>query len=187
MLFAMTTPNSNLRYQPFYCEENIWQLSAHGDFAGDDVWVVFISNATRTCALWSQRAAREQGAPVLWDYHVVIVDASSPQAQVWDLDTLVGAPVPFAVWWQATFPLGAALPEQFQPKFRVIPADVFRSIFSSDRSHMRDAEGNWQAPPPDWEPIWQPDRGMNLDRFIAMNDDFVGEILNAAAIWRRFA
>ncbi|QDG49466.1 hypothetical protein FIV42_01540 [Persicimonas caeni] len=182
----MTTPTSNPRYQPFYCEENIYQLCADGGFADGDASVVFISNAGRTCALWAQRAAREQGAPVVWDYHVVLVDASGPQAMVWDLDTLVGAPVPFAVWWQATFPFGATVPEPFQPQFRVVPAGVFLQTFSSDRSHMRDAQGHWQAPPPEWAPIFRPDEGMNLDRFIDMDSDFVGEVLDAAAMRRRF-
>jgi hypothetical protein len=181
----MTSPTPTSRYQPFYCEENIWQLCDQGDF-GDGAYVVFISNARRTCALWSQRAAHSPGAPIVWDYHVVLIDDDvEPHAEVWDLDTLVGAPVPFERWWQATFPLEDAIPDEFRPCFRVIPADTFGTEFSSDRSHMRD-DGDWKAPPPIWEPIYRPEAGMNLDRFIDMSDVFLGKVIDASKFHRRF-
>lgn len=184
MCYAMTTPTPH--YQPFYCEENIWQLCADRGFA-EDAFVVFISNEGRTCALWSQRATRAPGAPVVWDYHVILVDASQTPAQVWDLDSLAGATVPFETWWQATFPFMDALPGRFRPRFRVIPAEVYLDTFSSDRSHMRDADGEWQAPPPEWEPIWRPEEGMNLARFIDMSDGFVGQLHDPDAFFRRFS
>ena len=37
--------------------------------------------------------------------------------------------------------------------FRVVPIDSFLTNFSSDRSHMKDKNGNWQAPPPSYAPI----------------------------------
>jgi hypothetical protein len=35
----------------------------------------------------------------------------------------------------------------------MIEATEFVKHFSSDRSHMRDKNGNWLAPPPAWSPI----------------------------------
>lgn len=172
------------RYQPFYCEENIWQLCAQRSFDAERAWAVFISNPARTCALWSQRAARRPGEPVLWDYHVVLLDTSEAEPRIWDLDTLIGTPAPFADWWQATFPFEDRLPEQFQPRFRLIPADVYLAEFSSDRSHMRDEQGAWRAPPPEWAPIFDADRGMNLDRFIDLEDEFVGEVMGREGFCR---
>jgi len=37
--------------------------------------------------------------------------------------------------------------------FRVIHAPVFLRSFASDRSHMKDPEGNWIQLPPKYEPI----------------------------------
>jgi hypothetical protein len=187
MLDVMTWPTPHRCYQPFFCEENIWQLCARHDFGAADAYVVFISNADRTCALWSQRAARAVGAPVVWDYHVILVDDSGPNAQVWDLDSLVGAPAAFEHWWQVTFPFKEDLPAQFQPEFRVIDAGEFIDRFSSDRSHMRNDDGHWQAPPPAWEPIWRAEKGMNLDRFVDMSCEFVGDVMDAGEIVRRFS
>jgi hypothetical protein len=42
-------------------------------------------------------------------------------------------------------------------RFRVVAADVFLRVFSSDRSHMRaPADGSWLAPPPPYPPIRAP-------------------------------
>lgn len=37
--------------------------------------------------------------------------------------------------------------------FRVIPAEVYLTTFSSDRRHMRRPDGTWIKPPPSYEPI----------------------------------
>jgi hypothetical protein len=37
--------------------------------------------------------------------------------------------------------------------FRVVHAPVFLQSFASDRSHMKDPEGNWIQLPPKYEPI----------------------------------
>ena len=182
----MSDDNDNSRYQPYYCEENIWHLCRDRGFEERRAFVVFISNEGRSCALWSQRAAPQTGVPVVWDYHVVAIDASGNEAQVWDLDTVVGAPVDFGRWWKTTFPLGESVPERLRPTFRVVEADTYLERFSSDRSHMRDDDGGWKKPPPDWEPIFEADEGMNLERFVAMDDDFVGEVLEMEAFCRRF-
>ncbi|EEB89981.1 hypothetical protein MPER_11870, partial [Moniliophthora perniciosa FA553] len=59
-----------------------------------DLYAVFISNATRTVALWDQKLTQEPGIPVVWDYHVILVLRSrfkNPEDQlvawVYDFDT----------------------------------------------------------------------------------------------------
>ena len=37
--------------------------------------------------------------------------------------------------------------------FRVVPVDAFLNHFGSDRSHMINKKGEWQAPPPPYAPI----------------------------------
>ena len=37
--------------------------------------------------------------------------------------------------------------------FRVIPAEVYLTTFSSDRRHMRRPDGSWIKPPPSYAPI----------------------------------
>lgn len=148
----MTSPSSFL-HTPYYCEENVWQLCGHERLAGAEARVLFVSNARRGCALWSQRAAKEPGQAVVWDYHVLLVVRGVGGWRVWDLDSTLGLDLPLAVYLEATF---LPLPEQllrYRPMFRLLPAPSYRAAFSSDRSHMRDAEGGWIHPPPSWPAI----------------------------------
>jgi hypothetical protein len=137
-------------YAPMWCEENIWQrvVGATVDLARRHV--VFISNASRTVACWSQRAA-PPGEAVVWDYHVVLLTRGEGGVAIEDPDCTVGERLPFAAWRRATFPLGDALPAALRPRFRVAPAALWLADFASDRSHMRGADGGWLAPPPPWE------------------------------------
>lgn len=50
-------------------------------------------------------------------------------------------------------PLTIVLPYIICRLFRVIHAPVFLRSFASDRSHMKDPEGNWVELPPNYEPI----------------------------------
>lgn len=77
-------------YTSCYCEENIYlasqRLTTSAHEALEAVYVVFISNLTKTVLLWEQRASQYPaglGSPVVWDYHVImILVASSPQENV---------------------------------------------------------------------------------------------------------
>ena len=108
-------------YAPYYCEENVFHLAADPLVAKRPREVVFISNAGRSCAVWHQRAARRPGAPMVWDYHVVLL-VGAPW-EVWDLDTTLGMPVPAAHYVRRSMREGLA--EDLEPRFRVVPADVF--------------------------------------------------------------
>jgi len=163
------------KYAPYYCEENIWHLCQESAFRNFERKAVFLSNAGRTCALWNQRARAADGEPVLWDYHVVMM-FNDRGWQVYDLDTLLGAPVPLNDYLISTFG-EAQLPEQFQPMFRVIDAEEFVSFFSSDRSHMRTADGQWQVPPPAWPAVVRGVRS-NLMDFVDMQMKTYGMVFD---------
>ena len=67
-------------YTKCYCEENVHRLIAtlvERGVARDasDLFVVFISNPSKSVPLWAQKAAREGcwGGLVVWDYHVVLL------------------------------------------------------------------------------------------------------------------
>ncbi|KDQ06739.1 hypothetical protein BOTBODRAFT_243436 [Botryobasidium botryosum FD-172 SS1] len=66
-------------YTANYCEENIYRLAKtltslpDYDSTNDIIFVVFISNLSRTVALWQQRASPDPELPVVWDYHVILV------------------------------------------------------------------------------------------------------------------
>lgn len=155
---------------PYWCEENIWfRCRALASEARAGHHVLFISNAARSVACWSQRAATRRGEPVLWDYHVVLLatrsawssgfaPARGAPATVEDPDCLAGERLPFEGWCRATFPLGDAVLPQLRPRFRLAPAEVFLADFASDRSHMRGGDGAWLVPPPPW-PAPRPEAG----------------------------
>lgn len=159
------------KYAAYYCEENVWHLCGEPRFDGLESRVVFISNPNRTCKLWGQRASRPSGAPVIWDYHVILAARSAleqhPRSrtgpllsssgwEVWDLDTTFGFPLSLSSYFLETFP-GAlrdrANQEGFSPRFRVIDASTYRREFSSDRTHMHGADGSWCQPPPPWPAV----------------------------------
>lgn len=168
---------------PFYCEENVYHLMSNPEVAGRPRQVVFISNEERSCAVWHQRAAARPSWPILWDYHVVLLCAAP--WEVWDLDTTLGMPVPATQYLRLSFRRG--IPEDLQPRFRLVDAGEMASSFSSDRSHMRTPGGRWKKPPPPWPPIAPPGVAPNLMRFVDMTTPFLGEVLDLDALLSRIA
>jgi hypothetical protein len=148
----MSTAREPFRYCPYYCEENIWHLCREPQFAGREAQVVFISNPTRTCALWGQRAAHDPAEPVVWDYHVILA-VRDEAWMIWDLDTILGLPLEAGDYLQRTFRPHHPIAKQFRPQFRFLGASWFAEHFASDRSHMKDQEGRWLEPPPAWPMI----------------------------------
>ncbi|KAG8900590.1 hypothetical protein FRB99_005961 [Tulasnella sp. 403] len=79
---ASCTPLPTIPYTTCYCEENIYLLGSSlvevQSRAGSngEIFVVVISNATRSVAIWQQAASRmsaEEDYLVVWDYHVILV------------------------------------------------------------------------------------------------------------------
>lgn len=171
-----------MRYQPFYCEENVWWLAQEPRFEGLGREVVFVSNERGACAMFHQRAAKSALVPVVWDYHVILAVHAPSGVEVWDLDCAGGAPLAGADWLRLSF--SARLPSMFAPLFRVLPADEFVRTFSSDRGHMRAKDGTFRAPPPPWPCILAGEP--NLDRFARM-DEATDEVIDLRTLERRWS
>lgn len=177
---------NEFKYAPYYCEENIWQLCQEEVFRPFEKRAVLISNPTRTCALWNQRAAPLPEQPVIWDYHVILLFKSATDGwQVFDLDTTLPAPISVDLYLSNTFG-NEPLSEEFQSLFRVIDADEFVDKFSSDRSHMLTADGQWQVPPPPWPAIVRNNKS-NLMELIDMRKSSIGTAMNLVEFRNHFA
>jgi hypothetical protein len=164
---------------PFYCEENIWHRcgGALGRLAA--AHVVFISNPQRTVAVWQQRAAASTTEPVIWDYHVIALAWADDHRWVHDPGSTLGVPTLAKAYLDSAFlPLTPAH-SAYAPLFRWLPADLYRREFRSDRRHMRNAHGEWLAPPPPGPCIGQ---GSNLMRFVDLEAEFLGEVLDLDAL-----
>ena len=167
------------RHRPFFCEENVWQL-LHGGALPRPAAALFITNVDRTVAMWGQRAAAVD--PLVWDYHVVALLPT--HGLIVDLDDRVRPAWPVAEWLRHAFAESGEA--RFLPQFRIVPADEFLAVFSSDRSHMRDERGRPRQPFPDWPAPWQQGRGMNLPRFLDLDDPIAGIVTDADGLqsWR---
>lgn len=168
---------SPARYQPFYCEENIWHLAGDLDL-GQNLdqnaarHVLVIAGVGDHVALWCQRAGEPPEGLVLWDYHVVLVAGD----QVYDLDTSLGVGVPLRRYFEATF---RPVVPQFEPRFRVLDAAVYRAEFASDRRHMRLPDGGFAQPVPAWDTIGT---GHNLASFVDMETELLGDVVDLAGL-----
>jgi len=167
------------RYQPYYCEENIWNLCQAPELSSFQRYVVFVSNPSKCCALWFQKASRTREEPVVWDYHVILL-CKQEHWMIWDLDTTLHFPIPLSNYLEATFWGTPMIPEVYSPWFRVIEADIFLKTFSSDRSHMLNEKGEFIQEPPKWPLCQAQPNEMNLMQFVQMQhlgrDTFVGEV-----------
>ncbi|NWX94741.1 NTAQ1 amidohydrolase, partial [Nothoprocta pentlandii] len=80
------------------------------------------------------------------DYHVILLHVSSGEQNfIYDLDTVLSFPCLFEVYGEEAFRLDEGLCPEFH---RLIRVDLYLRTFASDRSHMKDANGKWQKPPP---------------------------------------
>jgi hypothetical protein len=181
-----TPAREDLAYAAFWCEENAWQLAGVAVIQPLDVLIV--TNRARATAIWAQRAAHTPGAPVLWDYHVLVVGGGEGGPWIWDLDTTLPFPCPPTDYVEASFRPSARLPDAMRPWFRRVPAEVYRRELRSDRGHMRTADGGWQAPPPPWPPIDGPGGRLRLSAALDLDDaDAPGDWLDLAGLRRHYA
>lgn len=182
----MAEPGSSFPYAACFCEENVWQLAADPRVQEQERFVLFISNAERACAMWAQRSAPAPTEPVVWDYHVVLIGRSGGDARVYDLDSVLPFPSPLRSYLAQSFPLFGRLPARFEPRFRLLGAELYRARFASDRSHMRDG-AEWKALPPSWACIRSEEETMNLMRFVDLEQEFLGERCDLQDLLQRFS
>ncbi|TRM61813.1 N-terminal glutamine amidase-domain-containing protein [Schizophyllum amplum] len=166
-VLATRPPTVQVAYTSHYCEENVYLLlqTLASDASVADTWnayAVFISNETKSVALWNQKLAPEDSVmPVVWDYHVVALlrpkepeisqeceERVLPQAWIYDFDSRIPTPVLLEEYLEGTF--RDEVPTQFQSLFRVVSAQELFDYFASDRSHMLSSEASlvYVKPPP---------------------------------------
>jgi hypothetical protein len=171
-----------LVYTPSYCEENVANLArrlhqtasplpppaetgSSSSSPQPSAVVAFVSNDSKRCPVWHQRAANEDGAPVVWDYHVVLlIRRGEGRWVVMDLDSTLPFPCPLRDYAVHSFrPHHPAMAGDggaaFHQRFRVLPSELYLRVFASDRRHMRTDAGGWLAPPPLYPPPRGPDAG----------------------------
>nr|WP_279382566.1 hypothetical protein [Acanthopleuribacter pedis] len=170
-----------LDYQAYYCEENVWRALHHPMLQAHPTFAVFISNPARMCPVWGMRAGESETHPVLWDYHVVLLEEHPSGPFIWDSDTRFGVPCGARDYLEKSFRFG--LKPEFAPYFRVVDRDTMRAHFSTDRGHMKGPNG-WQAPPPSWPLPGAPKAG-NLARFIDMTEAWFGDVYTLEDFARR--
>lgn len=171
----MKTPRrEDCVYTSCYCEENVWQLCSWFRSEGDplqEFQVLFISNHHRTVPLWKQKSSRRD-FPVVWDYHVVLLwSGPGLDPLVFDLDSVLDFPCSLQEYSALALKSDQDLNPQYHRMIRSVPADLFLQKFSSDRSHMKKADGSWNMPPPAYPPIQTSETSSNLDLFIQMDQD----------------
>lgn len=126
------------RYTPFFCEENIWWLARNLVDAGYDqreMRVLLFSNPWQSVALLKQRGT-VPGAPVVWDYHVVLLARIGGVQRILDFDTQMDFDASCSDYLRNTFPVQSGLPKHYRAWVRSIPASGYLKHFYSDRSHM---------------------------------------------------
>ena len=185
-------------YAPFYCEENILRLAAAragrisrevratteatsgacisgSGASAPPASVIFISNEAQKVLLLHQKAGNGPLGMVVWDYHVVYEE----EGRLFDLDTTLACPVDRQTWLEATFPASVLLSRsELAPRFAIVPAAEFVGVFSSDRRHMLTREGTFLQPPPEWPSPYVPERGHNLDAFVAAAHESIGRVVD---------
>lgn len=90
--------------------------------------------------------------PVYWDYHVVLMVLEGDAWFIYDFDSSLKFPVSLKNYLNLTFRSDVGNSEN-KPLFKIYSSDTFTNTFSSDRSHMKDALGNWIFSPPVWSKI----------------------------------
>lgn len=141
-------------YCPYYCEENAWRLLAATALVAGPAEALLIANRSGRVACWEQRAA-DPGEPVLWDYHVVVVEYPGPdlagseavRPRVWDPDCRHRPVLDAATWLAVTFLAPSTVRPRYVPRFRPVARERWVRELATNRSHMRYPDGRWRKPP----------------------------------------
>lgn len=139
-------------YTENYCEENIWHLCQHPDLTDFTKKVLIVSNKSKNCPFLHQKSSIDQQA-VWWDYHVILLASKSGINLVYDFDSTLALPSSLSDYLGLTFDEKTNWKASDFPTFKWIDAVVYTQTFFSDRSHMKDSEGNWIFSPPHWPHI----------------------------------
>jgi len=164
----------NCLYQPYYCEENIWQLCKHDYFKNSEVEVLFLLPSQAKCiAVWHQKLS-EDNNPVLWDYHVVLYHKKANL--IFDFDSELNFPADAISYFQHSF---STIYPIYLPTFRLFQKKDFESYFYSNREHMKNEAGQWIEPPPKWEmpgiDLTHYEKRISLTDILNSNNESIGK------------
>ncbi|KAI1293615.1 Protein N-terminal glutamine amidohydrolase [Halotydeus destructor] len=174
-------------YTSCYCEENVWKLCEYIKNKDRELlpscYAVFISNDAKQVPIWMQRSGQLSDDHLcVWDYHVIMVHKFGECSFAYDFDTVLNYPSRFDTYFHHALKSDDILiDEKYYRKYRVVNAEQFISTFSSDRSHMRRADGSWTKEPPGYECIRNGDCLHNLDSFTTMSQESfpVGQVMDS--------
>lgn len=156
------------KYTKNYCEENIWHLCQHPELAGLVKKVLFVSSTNKNCAFHFQKDSVD-GAPVWWDYHVILFVSKDNSELIFDLDSSLDQPTPLQDYLRLTFQNLDEKNESSRPIFKAIDSADYLTGFFSDRGHMKNAEGDWIFEPPHW-PMIENNKDLPIQDLIDFSD-----------------
>ncbi|WP_372371428.1 hypothetical protein [Candidatus Uabimicrobium sp. HlEnr_7] len=162
------------KYQPFFCEENIWWLGKSLQVKGlslEKQYALFFSNDKQQIPLFFQ----DQGEGlVVWDYHVVLY-YKDEISMIFDFNTLLPFPCNAQHYCAYTFP--KKLPKEHQIYTRQIPMKDYHQKFYSDRSHMLDKNQKPLQPFPNWPAITGKKPHYTLDEYVDFKQQKISKVL----------
>ncbi|KAB0805620.1 hypothetical protein PPYR_02590 [Photinus pyralis] len=179
-------------YVSCYCEENVYKLCQDVNKRNPNevtkCYVAFISNLSRTVPLWRQRAGKDDGKLVVWDYHVIFLyHPEVDRCLVYDLDSELPFPTYIHKYVTETFRTDQILKPDYFRFFRIIQAIEFLRDFASDRRHMKRSDGSWIKPPPNYPAISSSVSSHNLEDYIQMDSTKgPGHVLSLAQFVKHF-
>ncbi|PID45820.1 MAG: hypothetical protein CSB47_06855 [Proteobacteria bacterium] len=163
----------SIKYQAFYCEENIWQLCQQPQYRGGQV--IFIASDGDYFPMYFQKTGQGKDKLIFWDYHVVLLH----QGMILDFSSELGFSTPLKYYLDLSFIDEDLLEPSLVPKFRILSDTEYVTFFQSDRRHMMSDSG-WSATPPDWPLISE--NASNLEQFTNMRDLTFGKVFSAKGL-----
>lgn len=164
------------KYSANFCEENIWHLCQNPELEGFSKKVIIVSNSNRNCPFRFQKSINGDEF-VWWNYHVILFAYQKQSNFIYDFDSTLSVPMTGKEYLQKTFQRHENWKETDLPCFKAIDSKDYLNSFTSDRSHMKDAEGNWLSAPPKWASIGK-DGGLPLPSLLDFTDSSDQKIYN---------
>lgn len=147
-------------YSANFCEENIWHLCQNPALDHFSKKVLIVSNNNRNCPFRFQKSINGDEF-VWWNYHVILLASGKDSSFIYDFDSTLPVPISAIEYLEKTFERAQNRMETDLPCFKAIESTDYLNSFVSDRSHMKDEEGNWLSSPPKW-PVIGKDGGLPL-------------------------
>lgn len=143
-------------------------LDMNEDFEISSCYVIFISNVEKSVPIWHQKSSPHYNRPVVWDYHVIAaVKTVDSRTLIFDFDTRLSFPSLAKDYISQCLIAADSLDSRYHHRYRIVASTDYLKFLASDRSHMRDANGFYQSPPPSYPFIRTEDARMNLPDFIS--------------------